>query len=141
MNNLASILNDDIGEEIDLFEEEIEGVLNDFYFNSKEHMFNTCISIIERKSIVDVSNIYGIIREFCYIVFNYTINNLFWINEKKLWFPSKIYSGYIYMANTKGQLEFALKSIKIIIEDYDKMKVMDREEIEDSTYIKYIYEY
>ncbi|CAJ1610869.1 hypothetical protein N2W42_000003 [Clostridium perfringens] len=126
--------------EIDLFENDINGILNDFYFKTKNHMFNTCMSIIRDKELIDERKIGGTLNDFCSIIFKYTLENLFWISEKGLWYPSKIYSGYIYVAETKGQLLFVLKSIKIILDIYDKLKYMTREQIENSEYCKYIYE-
>lgn len=139
MEKLIDIINKS---SIESFSSNLTGVLNDFYYKTYEHMTNTCMNILRNKYYInDIDIIYPTMENFCKIIFNFTVSNIKWIKEKGLWYPSKVYSGYIYLAENEKELMFALKSIKIILDDYEVMRNMDIEEIEESRYFKYIFEH
>lgn len=119
------------------FRERIKELPSDFYFDNKEHFFYACKGIIKGLNIINPNAVAPTLTNFCYILFEFTINNLEKITELKLKYPTEVYSRGLRFATNATELLDALKKIEVIMEDYKTILSMSFDAIEESEYKKY----
>lgn len=119
------------------FKERLESLPPDFYFDNKEHFFYGCKGIIKNLKIINPNAVAPTLTNFCYLLFDFTIENLEKILELKLKYPTEVYSFRLRFSKDAELLLNALKSIESIMSDYKKMFSMTFEEIEKCDLKKY----
>lgn len=119
------------------FKERLDGLPSDFYFDNREHFFQGCKKIIKQSNIINVNAVVPSLMNFCYLLFDFTIENLEKIITLKLRYPVEVYSKELRIVNNPESLLKTLKSIEKIIYDYKKMYTMTFDEIDNSDLKKY----
>lgn len=115
-----------------------ENLPSDFYYDNAEHYFYSCRKMIKNKKIIDVRAVQPSLKNFTEIMFNFSVKNIKRINELSLIYPVESYTYFINNAKNQFELLEAIKTIKKILEDYDIMIKMSKEEILNSEYKFYV---
>ncbi|WP_252225397.1 MULTISPECIES: hypothetical protein [unclassified Clostridium] len=131
---ISKLPNEEFANIIKLLETKSKILPDDFYYDNKDHFFYTCRKIMLNKTKINIKAIEPTIRSFCDLLYNFTLNNVDKINERNLKYPLVCYSSFLSYSYNDESLLKSLKSIRNIIDDYEQMFTMSRDDIVNNDY-------
>lgn len=108
----------------------------DFYYENKRHFFYSCRKIILNKTSINIEALEPTLKEFCHLLFDFTVDNIEEICMKKLNYPTTCYVTFLSNSFDDESLLKSLKSVKNIIDDYKYMLSKSREDFINDKYFR-----
>jgi hypothetical protein len=110
----------------------INNVPEDFYYVNDSHYFYVCRKYISSKNIINIKSVETSLKLLTDHVYNFTVSNIEKINELCLYYPTVYYTYILDASRDIESLLEAIKSAKMLIQTYDGMLKMDKDQILES---------